>query len=59
MQLSHLGAKYTVTSRSIETVETDIECSFLGNITKLRVPKHMPTQQAQHTLKYRGTSYKA
>lgn len=59
MKLTYHGATYTYNNRSIETVETDIECGFLGKTTKLRVPKFIPTQQTLRTFTYRGTRYKA
>lgn len=57
MKLSYRGTEYTITYPQIETIEIDVECSFLGNTTKLRVPKHMPSQSLPHQLKYRGNSY--
>ena len=59
MKLSYRRAEYTLTHSPIETVETNIECGFLGHTSKLRVPKHTPTRSGQRTLKYRGVSYQA
>ncbi|MEL6779711.1 MAG: DUF4278 domain-containing protein [Cyanobacteria bacterium J06597_16] len=59
MKLTYHGATYTYTNRSIETVETDIKCSFLGKTTKLRVPKFVPTQQVLRNFTYRGSHYQA
>ncbi|MEO0760048.1 MAG: DUF4278 domain-containing protein [Cyanobacteria bacterium J06648_16] len=59
MKLSHLGATYNYTPRQIETVETDIECQFLGKTAKLRIPKQPLNHRNQDMLKYRGVSYRA
>ena len=57
MQLSYHGAKYTPSARTVETVETNITCQFLGKTTKLRVAKSVPTPSLQSELKYRGRCY--
>ena len=57
MKLTYHGATYTTTPQRIETIETTIECSFLGNTTKLKVAKHAPNHPPLHILKYRGISY--
>ena len=51
--------RYTPTHSHIETVESNIECQFLGQKTKLRVAKYVPTVQVPRTLMYRGRSYQA
>ena len=55
MQLTHLGASYTASIQSIETVETDTQLSFLGKSFKMRAPVQGHHQQ----LTYRGIRYSA
>lgn len=57
MKLSYHGATYTYTPRHIETIETSIDCCFLGKTSKLRVAKPIPTEQARYSLTYRGVGY--
>ncbi|MEO1391638.1 MAG: DUF4278 domain-containing protein [Cyanobacteria bacterium J06634_5] len=59
MKLTYHGATYTVSQPLIETVETDIDCRFLGKTTKLRVPKYVPARQHSQDLIYRGNKYRA
>ena len=58
MKLTHLGASYTRSAQTIETVETDVELSFMGRTFKMRAPKSVPTQPAR-PLTYRGIRYNA
>ncbi|MEO0760047.1 MAG: DUF4278 domain-containing protein [Cyanobacteria bacterium J06648_16] len=57
MKLFHLGATYTFTTQTIETVETDIKCHFLGKTSNLRVAKQVQGGHARQTLTYRGIRY--
>ena len=59
MKLTHLGASYTPSTQTIETVETDTELSFMGRTFKMRAPKAIPTQPATRSLTYRGVRYSA
>ncbi len=59
MQLTHLGASYTASIQSIETVETDTQLSFLGKSFKMRAPKAAPVQGHHQQLTYRGIRYSA
>ena len=59
MKLSYRGSTYTLTQSPIQTVESSLECRFLGNSTKLRVAKLLPKEHTRHTLKYRGAIYQA
>ena len=59
MKLTHLGASYTASTQSIETVETDTQLSFLGKSFKMRAPKAAPVQGHRQQLTYRGISYSA
>ncbi len=58
MKLFHLGKTYNHIPTAIETVETAIECQFMGNKTHMRVAKQTPVS-ASRALKYRGISYRA
>lgn len=58
MKLFHLSKTYDYAPVVVETVETDTECQFMGNKTRLRVAKQTPVK-ASRTLKYRGVSYRA
>ncbi|MFG6107630.1 DUF4278 domain-containing protein [Leptothoe sp. EHU-05/26/07-4] len=57
MKLTHLGASYTPTAQTIETIETNTELSFMGRTFKMRAPKAMPAQSAARSLTYRGIRY--
>ena len=57
MKLTHLGASYTPSAQTIETIETDTELSFMGRTFKMRAPKAMPAQPATRSLTYRGVRY--
>ncbi len=57
MKLTHLGASYTPSTQTIETVETDTELSFMGRTFKMRAPKAMPAKSAARSLTYRGVGY--
>ncbi|MEL7494005.1 MAG: DUF4278 domain-containing protein [Cyanobacteria bacterium J06554_11] len=59
MKLSFHGATYTYAPKAVETIETNIECRFMGSRSKLRVVKRMPSEHARHSLKYRGIGYQA
>ncbi|NEQ53326.1 MAG: DUF4278 domain-containing protein [Leptolyngbya sp. SIO3F4] len=59
MKLTYLGASYTPSVQSIETIETDTELSFMGRTFKMRTPKALPTQPASRSLTYRGIRYNA
>ena len=59
MKLTHLGASYTPSTQTIETIETDTELSFMGRTFKMRAPKAMPAQSAVRHLTYRGIRYSA
>ena len=59
MKLTHLGASYTPSAQTIETIETDTELSFMGRTFKMRAPKAMPAQPATRSLTYRGVRYSA
>lgn len=58
MKLFHLGQTYSHAPIHVETVETAVECQFLGNRTPMRVAKQVPARATQ-TLKYRGACYQA
>ncbi len=57
MKLTHLGASYTPSTQTIETVETDTELCFMGRTFKMRAPKAMPSPPAARSLTYRGVRY--
>ncbi len=57
MKLTHLGASYTPSNQTVETIETDTELSFMGHTFKMRAPKTMPTQPVGRSLTYRGVRY--
>ena len=59
MKLTHLGASYTPSTQTVETIETDTELSFMGRLFKMRAPIAMPAQPAGHSLTYRGIRYSA
>ncbi len=59
MKLTHLGASYTPSTQTVETIETDTELSFMGRTFKMRAPKTMPVQSAARSLTYRGVRYSA
>jgi len=59
MQLTYQGMPYTYTPQTLETVETDVTCQFLGRTTKLRVVKQPLSRRAHNQLKYRGVNYLA
>ncbi|MDV3350917.1 DUF4278 domain-containing protein [Leptolyngbyaceae cyanobacterium CCMR0082] len=50
MQLTHLGAPYTPSTQSIETVETKAKLSFLGRRFKMRAPVAMPVTPRSNPL---------
>ncbi|EKV02590.1 hypothetical protein Lepto7375DRAFT_4827 [Leptolyngbya sp. PCC 7375] len=50
MQLTHLGAPYTPSTQSIETVETKPKLSFLGRTFKMRAPVATPAKPRSNTL---------
>ncbi|MBX2863120.1 MAG: DUF4278 domain-containing protein [Leptolyngbyaceae cyanobacterium MAG.088] len=59
MKLTHLGASYTPSNQTIETVETDTELSFLGRTFRMRAPKATPSKPAARSMTYRGIRYNA
>ena len=59
MKLTHLGASYTASTQSVETIETDTQLSFLGQPFKMRAAKAAPAQAHRQQLTYRGISYRA
>ncbi|MDJ0707267.1 MAG: DUF4278 domain-containing protein [Leptolyngbyaceae cyanobacterium MO_188.B28] len=59
MKLIHLGASYTLSTHTIETVETDTELQFMGRRFKMRVQKDTPSKFPSGCLTYRGVSYRA
>ena len=59
MKLTHLGASYTASTQTVETIETDTQLSFLGKPFKMRAPKAAPAQSRRQQLTYRGISYNA
>ena len=56
MKLTHLGASYTPSAQTVETIETDTELSFLGHTFKMRAPKAAPAQPTR-SMTYRGVRY--
>ncbi|MBE9064271.1 DUF4278 domain-containing protein [cf. Phormidesmis sp. LEGE 11477] len=58
MQLTYLGQRYTASSASIDTIETNTELQFMGCPFKRRVPAAMPAQAPKHHMIYRGQSYR-
>ncbi|MEM9483812.1 MAG: DUF4278 domain-containing protein [Cyanobacteria bacterium P01_F01_bin.116] len=58
MQLTHLGASYTPSTQTVETVETDIELSFRSRPFKMRTVKGMMPKAATRSLIYRGICYR-
>ena len=59
MKLTHLGAAYSPSAQTIDTVETDTELSFLGRRFKMRAATATPQPAVHRQLTYRGVSYKA
>ena len=59
MKLTYLGASYTPSTQTVETIETDTELSFMGRPFKMRAPKAMPAQPAGRRITYRGVRYSA
>ncbi len=59
MKLTHLGASYTPSTQTVETIETDTKLCFRGRTFKMRAPKAMPAQSAARSLTYRGVRYTA
>ena len=59
MKLTYLGASYTPSVQTVETIETDTELSCIGRTFKMRAPKAMPVQPAARSLTYRGVHYSA
>ncbi len=59
MKLTHLGASYTPSLQTIETIETDTELCFMGRSFRMRTPKAMPAKLAARNLTYRGICYSA
>lgn len=57
MKLSHLGAQYTRSTMSVDTVETDTQLSFLGQRFKLRRAVAAPPVARRQQLTYRGVRY--
>lgn len=58
MRLSHLGASYEFTPRTLRTIETGLKARFLGQSYAVRALADIPAQP-QVNLVYRGISYKA
>lgn len=59
MRLTHLGASYTPSTQTIETIETETELVFMGRSFKMRAPKGVPVQSVSRNLTYRGVRYSA
>ncbi|MEM9265813.1 MAG: DUF4278 domain-containing protein [Cyanobacteria bacterium P01_F01_bin.13] len=59
MKLTHLGAFYTPSAQTTETIETDTELCFRGRNFKMRAPKTVPAQPPARSLTYRGVRYSA
>ena len=59
MKLIHLGAFYTPSTQTIDTVKTDTELSFLGRRFNMRIAKTVAQPPLTRQLIYRGDSYKA
>ncbi len=59
MQLTHLGAPYTPSTQSIETIETATQLSFLGRTFNMRAPISIPARPTSNNLIYRGVRYRA
>lgn len=57
MQLTHLGASYTPSTKTLETIETDARLSFMGQTFNMRVPKMAPAKSVTRNLTYRGIRY--
>ena len=57
MQLTHLGASYTPSIQTVETIETDVELSFRGRPFKMRTAKGVLPKAATRKLMYRGIRY--
>lgn len=57
MKLTHLGAYYTASTQTLETVATDTELSFLGRTFKMRAPKATPAKPTARAMTYRGIRY--
>ena len=58
MKLTHLGASYTPSNQTVETVETNTKLSFLGNLFTMRAPVATPARPMNHNLTYRGVRYR-
>ena len=57
MKLTYMGASYTPSNRTINTIETETELLFLGRRFKRRIPKAVAPRTSSHQLTYRGVSY--
>ena len=47
MKLTHLGARYTPSNQTLDTVETDTQLSFLGQTFKMRTATRKPSLNLQ------------
>lgn len=59
MKLTHLGATYTPSNQTVETIETNTKLSFLGNLFTMRSAVATPARPTTHSLTYRGVRYRA
>ena len=57
MQLSFLGRTYTATSLAIETTETEVTVSFLGNSATVKKLNVAQRQQPSTELTFMGRRY--
>lgn len=59
MKLTHLGASYTPSTNTIETIKTDTELRFLGRSYRMRTHRAAQSRALDNDLTYRGVRYKA
>ena len=57
MQLTHLGASYTPSTQTVETIETDVELSFRCRPFKMRTANGALPKATTRNLIYRGIRY--
>jgi hypothetical protein len=57
MKLNFMGATYQNTTRSVDTLPSDLTGQFLGKPYSLRRPVETPRQPKLGLRKYRGVTY--
>ena len=56
MQYTYRGISYTISARSIDSIETNTSAKYRGISYRIRRPIDSPTLP-QHNLMYRGVAY--